>query len=296
MCAKCARITGHSLYLPRKCYACQDCGSQVYPTAGTIFHKSPTSLRLWFHAVFLLASTRCGISAKQVQREIGVTYKTAWRMCHLIRQRLDEGIHPMSGHVEVDETYVGGKAKNMHAKKRREKFQGDRGTVAKIPVFGLVERKGNAAAFVVPDVKAGTLIGHILSIVDRGSRISTDEWRSYEQLPNHGYQHGVVKHGKGQYVNSETNDGGQITEWSTNTMEGFWSIIKRAITGVFHVVSRKYLQNYLSEVVFRYNHRNDETPMFRSMMKRMAMRVEGLLSPVPPTPMLPEPQLVPEPT
>src|SRR6516164_6294275 len=118
-CEKCGEFTSHYRVASRPSYSCSMCGHHVHPTADTIYHKSPTSLRLWFYAVYLMASTRCGISAKQIQRETGVTYKTAWRMFKQIRSMLsDDDGEQLSGKVEADETFVGGKAKNMHAVKR----------------------------------------------------------------------------------------------------------------------------------------------------------------------------------
>lgn len=260
-CQKCGRVMQHHLMDTRRSYSCQECGHHVHPTAGTIFHKSTTSLTLWFYAVYLMASTRCGISAKQVERELGVTYKTAWRMCHLIRKQLNEGLDPLAGNVEADESYFGGKAKNMHKSKREEKIKG-RGTVGKTAVFGMVERKGSVKAKVVPDVQKGTLTQEIITHVAPGTHISTDEFKSYGDVAQHGYQHGVVVHSLGEYVQGDVH---------TNTIDGFWSLVKRGLDGVYHQVSPAYLPNYLAEYAFRYNHRNDTTPMFQSFLDRVGV-------------------------
>ncbi len=269
MCPKCECVTPHHMMEKRRAYACQHCGTHVYPCAGTIFHKSPTPLTSWFHAAFLMASTRCGISAKQVERELGVTYKTAWRMCHLIRQSLKEGNSPLgggSGQVEVDGSYFGGEAKNMHKHKREAKIQG-RGTVGKTAVFGMVERQGCVLAKVVPNVLMSTLTQEILSSVQAGTVINSDEFRSYNALKVNGYIHDVVVHSVSEYVKGMCH---------TNTIEGYWSLVKRGIDGVYHQVSPKYLQNYLNEYSFRYNHRNDEKPMFRSFLDQMKADVKPL--------------------
>jgi transposase-like protein len=141
-CPVCGKITKHHRVADRSCYECDSCGHQAYPLANTIFHKSSTSLRTWFHAIFLMASTRCGISAKQIERETGVTYKTAWRMFKQIRSLLGENVDMFTGNVEADETYVGGK---------REGTRG-RGAKGKTIVAGVVERQGEVSAMVVPDV------------------------------------------------------------------------------------------------------------------------------------------------
>lgn len=255
-CPKCDAVTKHHIMEKRRSFSCQVCGHHVHPTAGTIFHKSPTPLTDWFYATFLMASTRCGISAKQIQRELGVTYKTAWRMCHLIRKRLDEGVHPLSGNVEIDETYIGGKRPGKRG----------RGADHKTAVMGSVERQGKVNALAVPNVKTKTIMPFIQnSVLPHGNIIHTDEFNIYNSLTTLGYDHRRVYHAARVYVQGTTH---------TNTIEGFWSLVKRGINGVYHAVSPKYLQNYLTEYSYRYNHRHDEQPMFISFLARIGSELE----------------------
>lgn len=251
-CPKCGKITKHHRVKSRSCYECDNCGHQVYPLADTIFHKSSTSLRTWFHAIFLMASTRCGISAKQIQRETGVTYKTAWRMFKQIRLLLDEDMDKFSGEVEADETYVGG---NKHDGNR------GRGATGKTIVAGVVEREGGVNAEVVPNVKADTLIPLILETTEPGTIIYTDDMPSYNRLAKMGFDHKVIAHYAKVFVNGDIH---------TGTIDGFWSLLKRGISGVYHSVSPKYLQQYVNEYSFRYNHRKDEYPMFKTFLERIA--------------------------
>src|SRR5258708_4900261 len=155
-CEPCGEITKHHKVASRKSYSCQFCGHHVHPTADTIYHKSSTSLRTWFHAVFLMASTRCGISAKQLERETGVTYKTAWRMFKQIRSMLAEDHDPFTGQCEADETFYGGLSKNMHKDVRARKITGTGGS-GKIIVAGVLQRQGKVVAKVVPDRLSETL-------------------------------------------------------------------------------------------------------------------------------------------
>src|SRR5437870_9544992 len=140
-CPKCGKMRRFHRVASRPSYSCDSCGHHLHPTAGTIFHKSSTSLHLWFHAIFLMAQTRCGISAKQLERELGVTYKTAWRMFKQIRSMLEQKGEALNGTVELDEVYIGGEAKFMHKAEREKRFNGGRGTVGKTPIFGMAQRK-----------------------------------------------------------------------------------------------------------------------------------------------------------
>lgn len=251
-CEKCGKITKHYRRAGTKFYSCEFCGRGVSPTANTILHKSDTALRSWFYAAFLMSSTKTGISAKQLQRELGVTYKTAWRMFTQIRKLMSENVNPLTGQVEVDESYFGGKSAGKRG----------RGASGKTVVMGMVERKGNAVAKVIPDVKAKTLIPLIEKQVAKEGKtiIFTDELHSYNSVEKVGYAHEIVQHAAKQYVRGHAH---------VNTVEALWSTIKRGIDGVNHHVSPLYLQSYLDAYVYRYNHRKDEQSLFQSLLARV---------------------------
>ena len=185
-CRACGRVAKHFRIYGRKVYSCEFCRNQVSPTADTIFHKSATSLKSWFYAIFLMASTRTGISAKQLQRELGVTYKTAWRMFTEIRKLMSQDASPLFGEVEVAETYIGGKRPGKRG----------RGAAGKTIAVGMVERNGAAIVKVVPDVKARTLLPLIQQHVpsNAGTTVYTDELLSYHRLSSLGYAHETVQH------------------------------------------------------------------------------------------------------
>ncbi len=258
-CAKCAADRTFARYCTkqqRQSWTCTACGHHLHPTAGTIFHKSSTSLHLWFYAMYIMTSTRCGISAKQLERELGVTYKTAWRMFTLIRNELmyQDG-ESLSGKVEADETYVGGKRRGHPG---RPKASDDH----KTPVFGMVERKGHVVAVTVENAAATTLLPHIIKRVLPASTVYTDEWAGYKRLGHNGYEHDTVKHSAGVYVSGDVH---------TNTIEGFWSLVKRGLAGTHHMVSAKWLQGYLNEYAWRYNNRDEAGPaMFLRLILRAA--------------------------
>jgi transposase len=253
-CPKCQRVTKHHRVEKRPAYSCQFCGHYEYPMVGTIFQDSATSLKLWFDAIYLMASTRCGISAKQLERELGVTYKTAWRMFNKIRSMLDQDDLFLSGTVEMDEAYIGGMAKWKDKSKRGRIKQGrPHGPDSKkVPVFGMVQRAasgehGRVVAQVVPDVWEQDLMPHVRKRVLPASTVYTDNWKAYHSMGKAGYEHTRVSHEQQVYVSGDAH---------VQAIEGFWSLVKRGISGVYHGVSTKHLQAYLDEYAFRYNNRD----------------------------------------
>ncbi len=273
-CPKCGEVRKFHRVKSRPSYSCDTCGQHVHPTANTIFHKSSLPLQYWFHAIFLMASTRCGISAKQLEREIGVNYKTAWRMFKLIRELLlaDDDHEPFSGEVEMDESYFGGKPR-MGERMRyrdllpRERRQAGQAMAAKkkTAVFGMVERGGRVVATVVPDTTSATLLAQIRPRVLSEAVVYTDEAPAYIGIARAGgYQHRRIHHKAKVYVRGDVH---------TQTIEGFWSLVKRGIGGVHHAVSAKHLQSYLDAYAWRYNHRNDTKPMFKTLLENV--RNEG---------------------
>lgn len=222
----------------RKCYACKDCGRQLHPLAGTIFHKSATPLKVWFYAIFLFSKSKNGVSAMELQRQLGVTYKTAWRMAKQIRSLFDtDGDGMLDGEVEMDETYIGGR------RKMKRKFDN------KTPVVGAVERNGGIVVKATQDASSTTLQRLLRTHVEIGTTLYTDDWRGYYRANDLGYKHSSVNHSAREYVTGRVH---------TNTIEGFWSQLKRSLHGTYHFVSPKYLQSYLNEFAYRYNHRQSD--------------------------------------
>jgi transposase-like protein len=264
-CPKCGKASKFHRIKGRSAYSCQFCGHHVYPTAGTIFHKSTVSLQLWFWAVFLMSSTRCGISAKQLEREIGVTYKTAHRMFKQIRTLLsDEDDGPLSGDVEADETFHGGKPR-AHVNKSRS-AAAKRKYEVKAQIFAMAERQGRVRAWVVDDRTKPTLHGKIREHVLPASMIFTDEYRPYVGIERHFTGHRRINHRAGVYVEGDTH---------TQTIEGFFGLFKNRVRGVYHAISADYLQNYLDEYSFRYNRRNSREPMFWAILNRVQKEVRA---------------------
>ncbi len=260
-CPKCSKRSKFHRVRGRAAYSCQFCGHHVYPTAGTIFHKSTTSLHLWFWAIFLMSSTRCGISAKQLEREIGVTYKTAWRMFRQIRSLLNESEDEpkLSGKVEVDETFYGGKPR---AYQTRQGLGRTRKTY-KPTVLGLVERGGRVRTTIVPNRGGPEVKRAIRAHVLPRAMIYTDEWRLYIGLDREYKAHRRINHGARVYVDGDTH---------TQTVEGFFGLVKTGILGVYHSVSGKYLQSYFDEYAFRYNRRINSKgyePIFWAILDRV---------------------------
>lgn len=244
-CPTCERVTKHHRERKRTSYSCQFCGHRVHPMVGTIFENSATSLKLWMYAIYLMTSTRCGISAKQLERELGVTYKTAWRMAKQIRSMLgQEDDAPLSGEVEIDETFIGGKPRAGQVRTPQEYGQW---AARKTAILGAVERGGRISATIVPSRKAETVMPFIRSHVLPESVVYTDEWHSYSGVGRAGYTHHRINHSEKVYVSGDVH---------TQTIEGFWALLKGGLIGVYHGVSTKHLQAYLDEYVFRYNARD----------------------------------------
>lgn len=235
-----------------QCYSCSAPGTsyRFSVLVGTIFENTNYPLKTWFTVMHWMLVSKKGISALQVYRMIGMgSYRTAWSMCHRIRASLrKEAFRKLIGYVEVDETFVGGKAKNKHrGKGGRGDFGGTGGTGKEI-VVGAIQRKGNVVARVIENTTADTLNEFVRETVShRVSLISTDEHLSYRQL-DQTFPHGMVNHGDGEYVHGNIH---------TNNIESFWSIFKRGIVGTFHKVSRKYLPLYVAEFQFRHNNRRN---------------------------------------
>jgi transposase-like protein len=231
-------------YKDNKTYKCSKCLRTFNIFIGTIFENTKISIQKWLISIYLVSSTKKGISSYQLAKSIGITQKSAWFLLQRIRKLLDEKVNIMSNIIEVDETYVGGKNKNRHFNKRIKNTQG-RSAKDKIKVFGILERNGRVKSMSISDVSKNIIQPIIYSIAKKGSTIISDEWRAYNGL-NKDYIHKRVNHSKYQYVNKDA---------YTNSLENYWSLVKRNILGIYHNISRKHINRYLNEFDFRYNNR-----------------------------------------
>lgn len=238
----------------RRAYACDRCGHHIYPCVGTIFEKSRTKLTHWFFAMYLITSTRHGVAAKELQRQIGCTYKTAWRMAHELRKLMAQADNhrTLSGHVEIDETVIGG-----YRKRQETRAKGSNKTI----VLGMKEREGIVRAAPIKNVKQSTLMPLVVNNVDIGSTISTDEWTGYSML-EFAYDHGRVVHSAKEYVNGKHH---------VNSLEGHWSLLKRSIRGTHVHVSAKHLWKYVSEFSYRHNMRKCHYAMFHQLVASFSL-------------------------
>ncbi|MDW3222889.1 MAG: IS1595 family transposase [Paracoccaceae bacterium] len=253
-CPKCERDAKWYRLQSEQAFSCQWCGHHIHPMVGSIFEKSRTPLQLWFYAIFLFTTSKHGVSGKELQRQLGVTYKTAWRMAKLIREHMAEvdGEASLGGSgkvVEVDETYVGGKTTGMDWRDRKS------------VVMGMMERDGDVMLKVVEDQSRGSLLPHIHENIADGTEIHTDELRSYNKaIPVDRFTHKTVNHSKDEYVgpNGET----------TNSIENFFGHLKRSLKGTHNNVSPKYLEAYVKEFEYRFNRRTTPEVMLGELLSR----------------------------
>lgn len=255
ICSGCEREAKYYRVKKRRAHECEHCGFQVYATAGTPFEKTRTPLTVWFHVMHMFCTTRNGVSAKEIQRQTGVTYKTAWRMGHEIRKYMAfvDGDAPLGGSdggvVEIDEAFIGG----------RDRIGKD----DKAIVLGMVERNGEVILRHVRDRMENTLAPHILKWVKRGSRVATDEARPFQNL-GRDYNHATVNHRAKEYVRGDVH---------TNSIEGVWANLKRGISGTHIWVSKKHLSKYLGEFEFRHNLRKSPRMMMLLLLQAFPMPV-----------------------
>jgi transposase len=233
-CPNCGAETTFYRLKGRKAYSCMHCRHQLHPLAGTIFHKSETPLRSWFFAIYLFSVSKNGVSAKELERHLGVTYKTAWRIAKHIRMLMQQSNDKLSGIVEADETYIGGRTD------MRRRFNN------KSTVMGIVEKKGKAKAVVTNGANATIAVPFLRAAVEVGTEIHTDDSRIYNRVKRD-FKHRVVNHSAKEYVKDGVH---------TNSIEGLWGQMKRSMDGTYHCVSPKYLQSYVNEFVYRYNRRD----------------------------------------
>lgn len=248
---KCSCGGSYTLKAGRRQFQCSKCRFQIAPTAYTLFHKSDTPLTLWFKAILTFSNAKSGISAKEMERQLEVTYKTAWRILHLIRKALEQD-GKLSGDVEMDSAFFGGRFKSGKDNARQKEA-----IAAKTVVMGAVQRGGKARLLIVPDNKAKTHGDFLNEMIDpQGTRLLTDKTNRLDKVAI-GFNRHSVDHGRGEYVRGDVH---------ANTIEGFWSHIKRSITGTHKVVSKKYLQEYLNAFVFHRNNRYSDKERFWALL------------------------------
>lgn len=246
-------------------YKCDKCKRIYSVKVGTIFEGSKLPLQKWYAAIYLITAHKKGISSLQLSRDLSITQKTAWFVLHRVRYSLglNSGTDKLSGIIEADETFMGGNEKNKHKSKRTEGTQG-RSVKTKSAVAGVIERGGELRAKKIKNTNGYHLKPFVVKNVEFGSQLMTDEHLGYNGLAQL-FKHSRVNHGTEQYV---------VGNCHTNAMEGFWSLLKRGVNGIYHSISQKHLQQYIDEFVFRYNTRKaSETNRFDMMLNNINARL-----------------------
>jgi transposase-like protein len=245
----------------RNQFACDTCDYHFSVTTNTIFHDTHLPLAKWFAAIYLLSESKKGMSANQLKRTLKVAYKTAWYLCHRIREAVrDADTSLLNGIVEVDETFIGGKAQNMHKSQREKKLKGRRGSVEKAVVLGAIQRGGGVRLKLEQGNDRSRLHMFIrMATSDDTECIMTDQWPAYDGIADQNTRHEKVNHNVGEYVRGECH---------TNSVESVWSLFKRSIVGSYHQISVKHLDRYLDEFEFRFNNRNNPY-LFRDTLLRL---------------------------
>jgi transposase len=270
-CPKCEREREFKRYATkqqRQSWTCLGCGHHIHPTAGTIFAKSSRPLTDWFYVMYLVSSSRCGVAAKQVERELGCNYRTAWRMLNKVRNELmRQDDDPLSGEVEADEAYIGGRLHEGERSRLRAQGKSNQGPATKprAVVFAAVERKGRLRAAVVGSSESQALVAHavrdkLMEFVLPKSMVFTDEYGAYNAI-SHCYRHRRIRHSQRIYVSGNVH---------TNTVEGFFGHFKTDVRGTHHSISRRWLGSYLNEWVWKWNRRDDDEAMFRQLLASAA--------------------------
>ena len=247
-CTRCGSLSV-SRHTNRNQYNCNDCHYQFSVTAGTVFHDSHLPLWKWFLAAYLICESKKGISANQIKRTLGISYKTAWYLCHRIREAMkSDTSEKLNGNVEADETFVGGRYD-----KRRV-----RDVYEKPCVVGVIQRGGPVRAQKIKSRGARAIAAYVRESVEPGSQLMTDEYAGYQKVGRE-YDHQTVQHSKLEYAAGLAH---------TNSIENFWSLFKRGVVGSFHKVSEKHLDRYLDEFTYRFNGRDDDK-LFQNTMRNL---------------------------
>lgn len=253
-CKKCTKVTKHFKIKKRLAYSCAFCGNHIFPLSYTVMKDTKIPLRFWFYAIFVMTQTRAGVSAKTLQRELGVSYPTAWRLFHQVRKAMQEEGIILKDKVEVDETYWYSPGKN----KRRKPFFGE---AEQQIIMGFLQRDGKIITRHIPDTSKSTMLTHVQKHVPTDAFVMTDQHPNYKTLYKLGYQHDFVVHQR-EFVKK-----GNPTV-HTQGIENYWSQLKRGLRGVYRRPSPKYLQRYLNEYSWRFNHRDEE--MFSALLRDIA--------------------------